>query len=70
MQMIEAFSELRRLPPMGGLITDHTTSHFLCYTMKPREPFYELPEAVTRHCEAGEVLAIVRYCAERGIPLA
>ena len=66
--MTEAPSELLKVLPPGRIITDPDILISYAHDEAAQAP-YELPVAAARPREAGEVVALVRYCAERGIPL-
>jgi len=67
-QTSEALSGLTQCLPAGRLITDPDILSSYAHD-EAEQATYELPAAVARPGDASDVVAIVRYCAERGIPI-
>ena len=64
----EALGELHRLLPAGALVTDPDVLASYAHDEAAQAP-YELPLALARPRDAGDVITLVRYCAAHGIPL-
>lgn len=66
--MIEPISELCQSLPTGSLITDPDLLMSYAHDEAARAA-YEIPAAVARPRKASEVVTIVKFCAERAIPV-